>query len=228
MDVNFEQFRNQYQSYELNWSQADALKLAWKLADNAAEDIGLQLTKDKDNIPVYNLSSETIENNLNRLWGKKMGPDGSKTAGTIRWVLASLSDFNGQLQARDIVRFLQYATEDTSVKGDFKDRLLTPDIMKKAIIKASEQKLKEVKAEIYQLQSSFKKLEEIPVSKKQDPLILEVLERLSNDDIKSLERFGYLKEADGEYYIAENIRYALGYNKTRRGGIKLVSLLVTK
>ena len=105
---------------------------------------------------------------------------------------------------------------------------LTPDIMKKAIIKASEQKLKEVKAEIYQLQSSFKKLEEIPVSKKQDPLILEVLERLSNDDIKSLERFGYLKEADGEYYIAENIRYALGYNKTRRGGIKLVSLLVTK
>lgn len=34
---------------------------------------------------------------------------------------------------------------------------------------------------------------------------------------------GYLKEADGEYYIPESVRYALGYNKTRRGGIKLVS-----
>lgn len=65
-------------------------------------------------------------------------------------------------------------------------------------------------------------------SKKQVPLTLEVLDELSQEDIKSLERFGYLKEADGEYYIAENIRHALGYNKTRRGGIKLVSLLVTK
>lgn len=45
-----------------------------------------------------------------------MGADGSKTARTIRWVLASLSDFNGQLQARDIVRFLQYATEDFNIK----------------------------------------------------------------------------------------------------------------
>ena len=228
MDVNFEQFRNQYQSYELNWSQTDALKLAWKLAENAAENIGLKLTDDKENVPVYNLSAETVENNLNRLWGKKMGPDGSKTAGTIRWVLASLSDFNGQLQARDIVRFLEYATEDISVKKEYQDRLLTPEVMKEAIKKASTQKLKEVEAEIYQLHSSFDKLKAVHSSKKQVPLTLEVLDELSQEDIKSLERFGYLKEADGEYYIAENIRHALGYNKTRRGGIKLVSLLVTK
>ena len=32
----------------------------------------------------------------------------------------------------------------------------------------------------------------------------------------------------GEYYIPESIRYALGYNKSRRGGTKLVSLLVRK
>lgn len=228
MDVNFEQFRNQYQSYELNWSQTDALKLAWKLAENAAENIGLTLTENKENVPVYNLSAETVENNLSRLWGKKMGPDGSKTAGTIRWVLASLSDFNGQLQARDIVRFLEYATEDTTVKKEYQDRLLTPDIMKKAIIRASTQKLEEVKAEIYQLKSCFEKLEEVSSSKKQVPLTPEVLDELSPEDVKSLERFGYLKEADGEYYIAENIRHALGYNKTRRGGIKLVSLLVTR
>ena len=228
IDVNFEQFRNQYQAFELNWSQADALKLAWKLADNAAEEIGLQLIDNKEDIPIYNLSSEVIESNLNNLWGKKMGPDGSKTAVTTRWVLASLSDFNGQLQARDIVRFLEYATVDLSVKKDYQDRLLTPDIMKKAIITASEKKLREVKDEIHQLESSFNILESIPTSKKQVPLIDEVLDKLPNEDIKALERFGYLKEADGEYYIAENIRYALGYNKTRRGGIKLVSLLVRK
>jgi hypothetical protein len=100
--------------------------------------------------------------------------------------------------------------------------------MKKAIITASEKKLREVKDEIHQLESSFNILESIPTSKKQVPLIDEVLDKLPNEDIKALERFGYLKEADGEYYIAENIRYALGYNKTRRGGIKLVSLLVRK
>jgi len=228
MDVNFEQFRNQYQSYELNWSQTDALKLAWKLAVNAADEIGLQIIKDEENIPVYNLSAEVVENNLNRLWGKKMGADGSKTARTIRWVLASLSDFNGQLQARDIVRFLQYSTEDFNIKKEYQDRLLTPDIMKKAVIKASETKLREVKDEIHQLAGSFEKLESIPSSKKQVPLLQDVLDSLPNEDIKALERFGYLKEADDEYYIAENIRYALGYNKTRRGGSKLVSLLVTK
>lgn len=156
-----------------------------------------------------------------------MGADGSKTARTIRWVLASLSDFNGQLQARDIVRFLQYATEDFNIKKEYQDRLLTPDIMKKAVIKASETKLREVKDEIHQLAGSFEKLESIPSSKKQVPLLQDVLDSLPNEDIKALERFGYLKEADDEYYIAENIRYALGYNKTRRGGSKLVSLLVT-
>lgn len=228
IDVNFEQFRNQYQAYELSWSQADALKLAWRLSDNAANEVGIKLTED-DTTPIYNLSPEVIEMNLNKVWGKKMGPDASKTARTTRWVLASLSDFNGQLQARDIVRFLQYATKDgDNVKSEYHDRLLTPDIMKKAIKAASDKKLSEVKAEIRQLENSFKILEDIPASKKQVPLSDDVLDKLPNDDIKALERFGYLKEADGEYYIAENIRYALGYNKARRGGIKLVSLLVKK
>lgn len=227
IDINFEQFRNQYQKYELNWEQEDALKLAWKLADNAAKKSNISLAD--DTIPIYNLSNNVIEQNLNKVWGKKMGPDGSKTAGTNRWVRASLSDFNGQLQARDIVRFLKYATMGNDEgKREYHDRLLTPDAMKGAVQEASKEKLDEVEREIQPLKKSFQILKEISKDKKQVPLLPSVLEKLPSEDMKLLERHGYLIETDGEYYIPESIRYALGYNKTKRGGIKLVSLLANK
>ncbi len=226
IDINFEQFRNQYQKYELSWEQDDALKLAWKLADNAAKQSGIQLSD--DSTPIYNLSYKVIEENLNKVWGKKMGPDESKTAGTNRWVRASLSDFKGQLQARDIVRFLKYATKDKVERREYHDRLLTPDLMKGAVQEASKEKLDEVEKEIHPLKKSFQILKDIPVKDKQVPLLPEVLDKLPNEDMKLLERHGYLTEADGEYYIPESIRYALGYNKTKRGGIKLVSLLANK
>lgn len=227
IDINFEQFRNQYQKYELNWEQEDALKLAWKLADNAAKKSSINLSD--DTTPIYNLSYNVIEQNLVKVWGKKMGSDGSKTAGTNRWVRASLSDFNGQLQARDIVRFLKYATiGNDDGKREYHDRLLTPDLMKAAVQKASEEKLGEVEREIHPLKKSFQILKDIPKDKKQIPLLQVVLDKLPNEDMKLLERHGYLKEADDEYYVPESIRYALGYNKTRRGGIKLVSLLANK
>lgn len=227
IDINFEQFRGQYQKYELNWEQEDALKLAWKLMNNAARMQNIILTNDET--PIYNLTANAIEQNLNKVWGKKMGPDGSKTAGTNRWVRASLSDFNGQLQARDIVRFLKYATTGKNEgKREYNDRLISPDMMKGAVQEASKEKLDEVEKEIQPLKKSFKILKDVPKAKKQVPLSQEVLNLLQNDDIKLLERHGYLKEADDEYYIPESVRYALGYNKTRRGGIKLVSLLSNK
>ena len=226
-DINFEQFRNQYHQFELDWQQKDALQLAWKLTDSAAQMSGLKLTE--ETAPIYSLTQDVIENNLNKIWGKKMGADDSKTAGTIKWVLASLSDFKGQLQARDIVRFLKFASrEKDDGKTQYFDRLLSPEIMKKAIKSCSEKKLKEVETEINQLKQSFQILKEIPNSQKQVPLPEEVLDKLTNEDRKTLERYGYLTEAEGEYYIPESIRYALGYNKTRRGGIKLVSLLVKR
>lgn len=227
VDINFEQFRNQYQKYELNWEQEDALKLAWKLADNAAKMSNISLSD--DTTPIYNLSYKVIEDNLNKVWGKKMGPDDSKTAGTNRWVRASLSDFKGQLQARDIVRFLKYATQGKEEgRREYLDRLITPDLMKAAVQEASKEKLDEVEKEIHPLKKSFQILKDISPKEKQVPLLPEVLDKLPSEDMKLLERYGYLVEADGEYYIPESIRYALGYNKTKRGGIKLVSLLANK
>ncbi len=225
MDTNLAQFRDQYQRYELTWSQKDALMLAWKMTDRAAKMSGVRW--EEDNFLLSNATQMVLEQKLTRLWGKKMGSDGSKNARTVRWVLASLSDFNGQLQARDIVRFLKFATADNNVERvQYYDRFLSPEDMRKAVKECSDQKLEEVEQEIHQLKKGFQILREAKQEDKQVPLNDHVMSRLGAEDQKALERYGYLKEVDGEYYIPESVRYALGYNKTRRGGIKLVSLLV--
>ena len=225
VNTNLTQFRDQYQRFELTWSQKDALMLAWKMADRAAKMSGVQWGE--DDFPLSNATRPVLEQNLTRLWGKKMGSDASRNAITVRWVLASLSDFNGQLQARDIVRFLKFATADSNAERvQYYDRFLSPEDMRKAVKECSDQKLEEVEQEIHQLKNCFQILREVKQEDKQVPLNDRVMGRLGIDEQKTLERYGYLKEADGEYYIPESVRYALGYNKSRRGGIKLVSLLV--
>lgn len=225
VNANLAQFRDQYQRFELTWSQKDALMLAWKMADRAAKMSGVQWGE--DDFPLNNATRAVLEQNLTKLWGKKMGSDASKNAITVRWVLASLSDFNGQLQARDIVRFLKFATADSNVERvQYYDRFLSPEDMRKAVKECSDQKLEEVEQEIHQLKNCFQILREVKQEDKQVPLNEHVMGRLGSEEQKALERYGYLKEADGEYYIPESVRYALGYNKSKRGGIKLVSLLV--
>lgn len=227
ISTNFEQFRSQYVQYELNWTQKDALQLALKLADRAGSMCGIQWRG--SGIPVEDAARNLIEEELAKVWGIKMGADSSKQAFTVRWVLASLSDFNGQLQARDIVRFLAYASKyELNDKTIMNDRFLMPTDMKLAVRECSDKKFQEVEKEIHQLKSSFQKLQEVDKKDKQVPLLDSVLDILDSEDKKNMERFGYLKEADGEYYLSESIRYALGYNRSKWGGSKLVSLLVDK
>ena len=115
---NFRQFSDQYSRYELNWSQTEALRLALWLAGKA---IPVLATGEK----ILILSREEIERRLELLWGKKLGKDNSNEANAAKWILAALSDFNGQLQARDIVRFLKFASDDAeSVSLQMTDRYI--------------------------------------------------------------------------------------------------------
>lgn len=229
INTNYEQFKNQYYKYQLNWSQTDALRLALWLANSVSEENGESFYSNSE-VPIKNASRELIEEALYKLWGKKMGADNSKTAFSARWVLASLSDFKGQLQARDIVRFLMNASQSSQREDgkQYEDRYLTPNKMKNAIKSCSVNKLIEIKSEIKQLEPIFDKLEKVNKRDKVVPLKQEVIDELTNEEKSTLGRYGYFIESDGEYYIPESIRFALDYNKTRRGGIKIVSLLVQK
>ena len=118
IEVNFEQFNTLYNSVELRWSRTEALRLVVWLVNQAVPGFY------QEEVAVEVASQELIERNLTKLWGVKLGKITSNEAYSSRWILAALSDFNGQLQARDIIRFLQYATEDAG-RPIYEDRYIS-------------------------------------------------------------------------------------------------------
>ena len=152
IDTNYEQFRNIYLKYELNWSQTEALRLVLWLAAKAYPMLS-------EGIDITNATKEVLAEKLTRLWGLKLGRENSKEAFSDRWIMAALSDFSGQLQARDIVRFLKYATNDyAGMNMVYPDRLIMPLEIRNAILPCSEDKLEEIKSEmknIYEILQKF-------------------------------------------------------------------------
>ncbi len=117
------------------------------------------------NIPIEMASGKVIEQTLNRLWGVKLGKPTSNEAYSSRWILAALSDFNGQLQARGIIRFLEKATDHVG-KAVYEDRYLMPTEIRKAVSDCSNDKIGEIRYEIKALEPIFDKLEYASEEKK--------------------------------------------------------------
>ena len=162
---------------------------------------------------------------LTGLWGIKLGKPDSKEAYSDRWILAALSDFTGQLQARDIVRFLKYSTESWNrAKITLHDRLIMPAEVKAAIEPCSSEKLDEMKAEMKGIYEILQKVQEMNVKKSLPMTADQIL--LTGDEISRLEEQGYLKVSDKKYYLPEIIRQALGFRYERGARPKVLSLLV--
>lgn len=218
IDTNVEQFRSMYYNYELNWTQTEALRLALWIASKAYPNL-------TDGIDVLNATRSVLTDRLTILWGLKLGRKDSREAFSDRWILAALSDFTGQLQARDIVRFLRYSSESYGeAKLVYKDRLIMPVDIRKAIGLCAADKYKEIKTEmrnIYEILEKFERMRGI----KTLPLTLDKIE-LTGDEISKLEAQGYLKILDEKYYLPEIIRLPLGFTYERGARPKVLSLLV--
>lgn len=218
IDTNMEQFRSMYYNYELNWTQTEALRLALWIASKAYPDLA-------DGIDVLNATRSVLTDKLTILWGLKLGKRDSREAFSDRWILAALSDFTGQLQARDIVRFLRFSSEGyRETKFVYKDRLIMPADIRKAIGLCAAAKYDEIKTEmhnIYGILEKFAKMKGI----KTLPLTLDKIE-LTGDEISKLETQGYLKISDDKYYLPEIIRLPLGFTYERGARPKVLSLLV--
>lgn len=218
IETNTEQFRSLYRNYELNWTQTEALRLALWIAAKAYPDL-------ISGMDVLTATKPVLIERLTGLWGSKLGRSNSKEAYSDRWILAALSDFTGQLQARDIVRFLCYASEsyqDTTLI--YSDRLLMPVDIRNAIKPCSEQKFEEIKTEmrnIYEILEKFRKME----GAKTLPLTLNKID-LTADEISKLEAQGYLKISDKKYYLPEIIRLGLGFTYEKGARPKVLALLV--
>lgn len=217
--VNYEQFKQAHSYADLRWTSEEALRLAvWVVSQSVKGFYDLS-------IPIEDASSDVIDRYLEKLWGLKLGKDNSNEAYSSRWILAALSDFNGQLQARDIIRFLKYAAKQNTKKIPYLDRILMPIEIRNAVATCSKEKIDETKAEYESLKPIFEKLEKMPSEKKVLPLNLDS-DALTAFEEKMMMQEGYLAKDGGKLYLPEIIRHALGFRYEKGARPRVLSLLL--
>ena len=218
IEINFDQFQNQYHKYELKWSPSEALRLALWIAKQADPALG-------EGVDILKASREVLEERLEKLWGKKLGRYDSREANSARWIIAALSDFSNQLQARDIVRFLQFATSTfPEGKPPYEDRYIMPKQIREVIPDCSREKYKEIRDEMKAIYQILKKFEDMPEDEKVLPLTLDKIS-LTGEEIARLENQGYFIMADKKYYFPEIIRFALEFKYEKGARPRVLSLL---
>ncbi len=219
--VNYEQFKQSHSYAELKWSQEEALKLAVWLVGQAAE--GFYETA----VSVENASKDVIDRHLEKLWGLKLGKNNSNEAFSSKWILAALSDFNGQLQARDMIRFLKYAAQPGRKKAAYDDRILMPGEIRVAVSICSNEKIEEIKTEYVALEPIFEKLKNLEEDRKILPLNLGD-DALTPMEEKLMIQEGYLTRDGEKLYLPEIIRHALGFRYERGARPRVLSLLLKR
>ncbi|MFM7559644.1 hypothetical protein [Cylindrospermopsis raciborskii] len=213
---NLAQFENRYSSYNLSWDRDSFLRLVYWICSESG-------VIDADKNRIYNLSAEDLKRELQKLWGQKLGSDKSKEANTASWIFAALTDFKGNLQARDIIRFLYFATirtldtsKETSTKW-FSTRLLPPQAIRQALRPCSQEKVEEVKEEYPRFKTWVE--EKLPLLiEKKIPFDVKHL-KADQDTIRVLEEIGVIyedkdKDEIARFYIPEIFREGLGFSGT--------------
>ena len=170
-------------------------------------------------------SREALEERLELLWGKKLGKNHSREAASSRWIIVALSDFNRHLQARDIVRFLKFSTENLpGSASEYLDRFIVPAEIGQAIPKCSKEKLAEIKTEMKSIYQILERLMNMSEEEKRLPLLLDKI-NLTGEEISKLENQGYLISLDKKYYLPEIIRTAFGFRYEKGVRPRVLSLL---
>jgi hypothetical protein len=159
------------------------------------------------------MSEEEIVSELVPLWGKKLGSDRSKEPRSAKWVLDALSDFNGQIQSRDLIRLLFVAASNSISDTKWQDRLLVPTEIRKALTKCSQEKISEISVENKVLSPLLDKLGELPQTQKKSPFTREDMPSLSSEELKTLEDNGVIIRDGDNYYVSEIFRLGLGFSQ---------------
>lgn len=214
------QYMAQYNRYELLWSKEEALRLVgWIL-------IAANLNKycgDTDSEKWSTLSFEEMSSHLVSLWGTKLGAQNSKEAYSVNWALSAISDFKGNIQARDVVRLLFEASKQQKSTQQSPDRLLSPSALKSALDACGKQKIVEIKKEMPILEESLNALRE---SRKPVPLSVEDFSAHVLKNMSLMEEFGLIyRDEEGKYYLPEIYRRGLELTLAKGARPKVVSLM---
>lgn len=216
---NYNQFLARYGEYELKWNPAEALRLALWIAQRSESIPGLS-SED-----VAKATDKDLSRQLTPVWGEKMGSPRSREARSDGWFLAALSDFNGQIQARDIVIFIAESADISRDDNRWTDRLLTPSAMRNALVKCSRQKIEAIGAESPQVGELLKRLDGLSAEKKKIPFSPEIV-GLSGEDLELLAANGVVFREEDQYWIPEIFRHGLSFKATGRPKILAIANLV--
>jgi MinD-like ATPase involved in chromosome partitioning or flagellar assembly len=214
---NAAQMMARYEPYALKWNREEALRLvAWvtRLAN---------IPLDNNTKILQDMSEEELTELLIPLWGKKLGSDSSKEAGSARFVIAVLSDFKGQIQSRDLVRLLHLAAKESVNDTRWQDRILIPSAIKSALPECSRKKIEEIELENTALKDVFAKLRNLNEDSRKIPFTRDDLQ-LSSEEIKTLEDNGVVIREKNDYYMPEIFRFGLGFTRTAAGRPKTIAL----
>jgi hypothetical protein len=212
---NSQQFESLYGNYDLSWNLESFLKLSYWLCIQSS-------VINANSQDLVGCSIEDLKEKLELLWGKKLGADDAREAKSANWIFAALTDFNGRLQARDIVRFLYHAANITVEKKEeiqfskwSNTRLLPPQAIRRALEPCSREKVRESEEE-YPI---FKSWVEESLHKYSDRKIPFSLEQFNLDgtQVNVLEQMGVIyedkdKEDAVRYYMPEIFREGLGFS----------------
>lgn len=208
---NAAQMMARYQPYALKWNREEALRLVAWVTKQAIPDFNIDLGRLQD------MSEDELTDFLVPLWGKKLGSAKSREANSVRFAIAALSDFNGQIQSRDLVRLLNIAAEKSINDPKWQDRILVPNAIRHALPECSENKIKEIEIENTALKNIFTKLRELPEATRKIPFTREETQ-LSTEEIKTLVNNGVVIREGDEYYMPEIFR--LGLEFALKGGAR--------
>ena len=204
---NLAQFRASYRNYALTWSSNDILELVVWLAttSDAIPNLWTSVWREK--------GEDERSADLERIWGWKLGSEKSREARCTEWVLAVLTDLNGRLTARDLVRFIATAARGSKEEEPNDPRLLAPIAMRRAVAATSEEKVKEYPSEVTVLQPIFDKLKS--KSGIETPLDQQAVEQvgLTEADLSNLVKYGVFFEEHTQYEVPELFRIGLGFRR---------------
>jgi len=221
---NLGQWLQRFNPFRLHWNPESFLRLAYMLSSQAGV---YSEAKRAEALNIDNLKAE-----LEQLWGKKMGSEKSKEAHSARWVYAALCDLKGNVQARDLVRFLRIAADEESKRTGqtWSDRVLAPESMRKAIPRCSVEKVNEAKTEIASLRNWVSEMTEKNIHNLKVPFSA-AQSGLKSDLLAALQELGVIYEdTDGNLgedrlFLPEIYRSGLGIETSAAGRPRMQALL---
>lgn len=217
---NTDQFLARYRSSELRWNRTEALRLAAWVCEraNAIETSG---------VSARSATARELSSLLVQLWGQKLGSTRSREARSEEWFLAALSDFNQQIQARDIVSFLaeaaRIAVEETRVAGRWDDRVLPPAAMRRALPVCSKEKIVALSLENKPVGGLLNRLSALNSEVRKVPFTLESV-GLEASEARLLEVNGVLFREEDQYWIPEIYRHGLDFGVTGVGRPRVLAV----